>query len=362
MKKEELETLKSTDFLKKNNYINRFDDVKSVKICGENDKKVFVSIVMPIYDHPLRCLKNAIESALTQDSFDDYKVVIVDNDESGKNESVVLKFDSSKIVYYRNEKNIGLFGNWNRCVQLANSEWITFLHSDDMLSNDFLKTMCKVVKEHPEIDQLACDYEIYNIDDNVEEVLLKSGTNHRCLKCTEVLAEEYHEAMVTSVKGALIKRDLMLEIGGFKDKDDGPGLGDYIAMTKYAYYYHTYLLSGVFYYNGWGKNDSINVSIWYPELVSNYYMQLFFAEKARFFSKKWKLYRAKSLLVKRAKEYAGGNSFVGKVVPIDWNELKKDCELENLDINPITDFIVKVLNKIKNVIRLGKKCDFKVCK
>ena len=60
MKKEEIETLKSTDFLKKNNYINRFDDVKSVKICGENDKKVFVSIVMPIYDHPLRCLKNAI--------------------------------------------------------------------------------------------------------------------------------------------------------------------------------------------------------------------------------------------------------------------------------------------------------------
>ena len=32
--------------------------------------------------------------------------------------------------YYKNEKNIGMYGNWNRCIELSNGEYLTILNDD----------------------------------------------------------------------------------------------------------------------------------------------------------------------------------------------------------------------------------------
>lgn len=351
----DIEEIKNRDFLKFYNHINRFDNINSHKIYGEN-KKTFVSILMPIYNHPVICLKNAILSALDQLDFEDYKIVIVDNSSTVVNENVVLEFNSPKIVYYKNEKNLGLFGNWNRCIKLANSEWITFLHSDDMLCRDFLRTMCVILKKHPEIDQLACKYTIHDVDSIKQYNVEKS----EWLECKQLFGEDYNEFMITSVKGAMIKREYIMRVGGFRDKDNGLGLGDYTAMLQYAYKYNVYLLNGNLYLNGWGENDTINVSIWYPELVANYYMQIFFANKAGLFKRIWKKYNAKMILIKRAYEFDNGTSFVGKRVSINWDELKKDCNINSIKINPVFSLFVKILNKIEINNREIKRNKFRI--
>lgn len=269
---------------------------------------------------------------------------------------MILPFHSEKIVYYRNEKNLGLFGNWNRCVKLANSEWITFLHSDDMLCEDFLRTMCKTVMSHPEIDQLACKYTIYDIQGTAQCCLGK----HELLSCKQIFGVDYIESMITSIKGAFIKQKYLLEIGGFRDKDNGLGLGDYTAMLQYAYKHNTYLLDGSLYLNGWGENDTINTEIWYPELVSNYYMQIFFAESTNKFRTKWKKYRAKMILLQRASKFDNGTSFVGKRVPINWEDLKHDCGFKSLKLNPFLKLGTKVLSKFERTCRDRKRKKFSV--
>ena len=47
----------------------------------------------------------------------------------------------SNIKYYQNEKNIGLFGNWNRCVELSTSKWVAMLHSDDEILDDYFEKL-----------------------------------------------------------------------------------------------------------------------------------------------------------------------------------------------------------------------------
>ena len=46
--------------------------------------------------------------------------------------------NTGKLRYYKNVQNIGLFGNWNRCFQLACGKWVVLLHDDDLIFDDFL--------------------------------------------------------------------------------------------------------------------------------------------------------------------------------------------------------------------------------
>lgn len=52
----------------------------------------------------------------------------------------------NKLSFYRNHKNIGLFGNFNRCIELANGKWVCLLHDDDVLLPNYLKEMQKTIK------------------------------------------------------------------------------------------------------------------------------------------------------------------------------------------------------------------------
>lgn len=146
--------------------------------------------------------------------------------------------------------------------------------------------------------------------------------------------------MITSVKGSFYRREKLIEIGGFRSQGDGIGLDDYPLMMRYAYYYNTYLVEKILYLNSWGYNDSLNTKHWYPELVENYYMWLFFADKEkykilRFFYRK----AARFLLLERARIYKSGRSWVGVPVEIDYEQLKADCELDTLKINRIMGMV-----------------------
>lgn len=46
-----------------------------------------------------------------------------------------------RLTYYKNEANLGLFGNWNRCIELAKGKWVCLLHSDDLLMPNYLREL-----------------------------------------------------------------------------------------------------------------------------------------------------------------------------------------------------------------------------
>ena len=285
---------------------------------------------MPIYNHPLPCLEAAINSAVNQKTTYDYQILVVDNDAEGKNNniSVIKKINSSRVIYYRNRKNIGAFGNWNRCVWLAKTEWITFLHSDDMLASNFIETMCGVIEKYSFIDQLACNNINYDIDNyNINKLEDFSTLNNKSI-IKKIIFEEYIDRMATSVKGAFIKRNYLIDIGGFADMDDGLGISDYPAMLKYCYYYNIYYLDKILYFNGWGENDTLNISHWYPEIVANYYMQMYFYSKLKMPAKLLYSIRCAHRAYSTAKQYNSGNNFLGKVIPVDIDQLRSDCGIK----------------------------------
>lgn len=101
------------------------------------NEKPKVSVCIPNYN----CAKfigKAIQSVLNQ-TFTDFELIIVDNCSTDNSEEVIKSFSDPRIRFYKNETNIGMTRNWNRCISLARGEYISILCSDDAYMPRFLE-------------------------------------------------------------------------------------------------------------------------------------------------------------------------------------------------------------------------------
>ncbi|MEC5397283.1 glycosyltransferase family 2 protein [Uliginosibacterium sp. H1] len=99
------------------------------------------SICVPVYNGEAY-LRPALDSALAQ-SREDFELLIVDDCSRDSSPEIIREYAlrDHRIRHHRNERNLGLVGNWNRCVELARGEWIKFLFQDDLLHPDCLARM-----------------------------------------------------------------------------------------------------------------------------------------------------------------------------------------------------------------------------
>lgn len=133
--------------------------------------KVLFSIAIPVYKR-VDELKRAIQSALDQDYDREYEILVVENP-SGNNEiENMIKKEFANINYYKNKENLQVAGNWNRCLSLAKGEWVCILHSDDMISKDYLSTLDKII-----LDKNYKDAAVIGVSEVAEKEKLK----HRIL-------------------------------------------------------------------------------------------------------------------------------------------------------------------------------------
>jgi glycosyltransferase involved in cell wall biosynthesis len=128
-------------------------------VQGSDDRNPAISITIPTFRR-FAMLREAVESALAQQSARVIEVVVVDNDpESTAADRLLLEVPQIKdscFRYYRNSENIGMFGNWNRCIELGRGHWHTMLHDDDLLDPTFVETMLDVLEAQSPVDAIAC--------------------------------------------------------------------------------------------------------------------------------------------------------------------------------------------------------------
>lgn len=113
------------------------------------DTLPLVSICIPTYNRA-GMIDKAIESALAQ-SYPNIEVIVVDNASNDGTDGVVKGYNSPRLVFYRNEKNLGLFGNFNRCIELAKGDIIHILHSDDFIDPEFTTSCVQFFLDNPTV-------------------------------------------------------------------------------------------------------------------------------------------------------------------------------------------------------------------
>ena len=122
-----------------------------------------VSVLMPIYKTPIDYLKRSINSILNQ-TFKDFEFLIIDDCPNDSREGTVKEFNDPRIVYIKNEENLGISKTRNKLIDLAKGEYLAiFDHDDISLPNRLLKQV-QYMDSHLDVGVLGCDVQYFGKD------------------------------------------------------------------------------------------------------------------------------------------------------------------------------------------------------
>lgn len=118
-----------------------------------------LTISMPCYERK-DFFREALESALNQTV--KCKIIVLDNCSSHNYYEEVCK--EKDVTYYRNDRNIGMTGNFSKSFELSDTKYVMNLQDDDKLHPEFVESFLKAVTLHPDIDVFFTDFEMNTYD------------------------------------------------------------------------------------------------------------------------------------------------------------------------------------------------------
>ena len=250
------------DWLDNMDGIKAYSDVESIPIfVNRIATPSIVTIAIPTFNR-ISTLKEALESALAQD-YEDYEIIVVDNnpERDDDTERFMMKYSRHpRCSYYKNTKNTGLFGNWNRCFILSRSKWVTLLHDDDYYYPEYLSTLMNCLKEHPDIDALSCKYNYwkeYEKDTPINVIERKGMPAPKGLSTVPKGAFLFSHPV--GPIGLIFKKSLFLELGGFNE--DYYPIADYVFNWRYFQKYNFLRLNVVLANYRMGRNLSSKAEV-----------------------------------------------------------------------------------------------------
>ena len=107
------------------------------------------TVAIPVYNQR-RFIARAVSSALTQ-VVAGLTVLVVDNCSDDGTWEALQAFLPKGVVLHRNPRNLGLFANFNRCLDLARSPYLRFLSADDVLLPGCLAAELDLMRRHPQV-------------------------------------------------------------------------------------------------------------------------------------------------------------------------------------------------------------------
>ena len=114
---------------------------------------VKVSIITSMYkgdSHIDGFLKNMI----SQTYFDKCELIIVDGNSPGNERETIDKYmnQHDNIIYHRLEEDPGIYGCWNKGIEISSGEYITNANLDDKRANDQIESFVREAQRSPDID------------------------------------------------------------------------------------------------------------------------------------------------------------------------------------------------------------------
>ena len=109
-----------------------------------NDKPL-ISIVVPVYnveEYVSKCIRSIL-----QQTFKNYELIVVNDGSTDDSLGKLQQFSDNRLKII-DQKNKGLSGARNTGIKHAVGKYITFIDSDDWISNDYLEVMINCAKKY----------------------------------------------------------------------------------------------------------------------------------------------------------------------------------------------------------------------
>lgn len=169
------------------------------------------SVIIPTYKNKYNVLRRAIDSVMNQNTESEFEIIIVDdNDDNaykGNTKNIESELsDFNYIKFFYNNINRKQCYSRNRGVRVAQGDYVLFLDADDYWYPDYIESLHKLLI-NKSLSFIFSNYIIYN---GLRYKKIDLMIDFKNLKLDEILLDRFGPP-----SSICIKRDLLLEIGGF---------------------------------------------------------------------------------------------------------------------------------------------------
>lgn len=123
-----------------------------------------VSVIMGVYNVKSRDMaKEAIDSILEQ-TFKDFEFIICDDGSDNDTWSIISELvkNDTRVKMIRNAKNMGLAYSLNRCLEIADGEYIARMDADDISYINRLEKQVEFLDSNPEYALVSTCSDLFN--------------------------------------------------------------------------------------------------------------------------------------------------------------------------------------------------------
>lgn len=121
--------------------------------------KALVSVCIPAYNNADTIIET-IESVLGQ-TYRNLELIVVDDRSGDATYDIVEEFaakrQDARLKLFQNEKNLGMAGNWNHCMELCTGAFIKLLCADDLIHETLIAREVALMEEYPEANLVQTD-------------------------------------------------------------------------------------------------------------------------------------------------------------------------------------------------------------
>ncbi|RDU58447.1 glycosyltransferase [Helicobacter sp. MIT 99-5507] len=105
-----------------------------------------LTIAFPTYKRPFR-IKEAVNDTLKMDC-NEIEVIVCDNNEDYQTRDLLSDIKDSRFKYYRNNKNLGLCGNFKSCIMNATGKFVLIISDEDRINPSAIYDILNIIKEN----------------------------------------------------------------------------------------------------------------------------------------------------------------------------------------------------------------------
>ncbi|MGW4694910.1 glycosyltransferase family 2 protein [Kitasatospora sp. YST-16] len=121
-----------------------------------------LDVLLPYYGN-VALMQEAVRSVLAQTDRD-WRLTVVDD---GKEPGVPEWFEQlgdPRVRYFRNEQNLGVTGNYRKCLGLAEHEYLVFMGTDDVMLPNYVANVRTSIEAFPGVAMIQPGVEVIDGD------------------------------------------------------------------------------------------------------------------------------------------------------------------------------------------------------